>query len=280
MTEKESRYQFTFLTEQGDFSSPTRIVDYSGGEKAVLTIEQRKLWEERPVGNCLHLNLAEGQKGGLDVFNPINWQILERQKTNFAGREKYSALMIIAPPLDQENIARVGVVLDSVRGLLKKQSPVYVFEEKSEYLEKEQKLSILEKAGFVQRRVLTGLSGDFDVWESRVKKERKRKPINLIAPGYSKIDYMRGLWRKMERHYGGYDFKIVNKKESPILIRLRSSTFPLDDIGRLRHYWGVEIRGTNCICHSKIDVNGVETSFKKCGKDHGHLLSRKRKSEK
>lgn len=247
---------FNLLSEE--FSLPNDIRYLSWGPEFIAIVSQRKIWVERPGGGLFVANLIGGLEGGL-LVNPANWKIdkihYRPQKKN---PEKLASFTIIAPPLTPETGEKLlGDTLSRALPYLRKSSPFFLLEERGADFQKEWRTQILRELKLVHPEILTRPSDNYLVWEARVQKKPKiRIPVDLTDPSRGwKYEWVRELWLEMKKDYESNGFEILEPKNSEIVARLKSSRFVLDDIGRLKQGFGVELRA-DCGCHWKVSLRG------------------------
>lgn len=225
-------------------------------------MEERKLWKERPKGG-LGIFIEFGEETKFVFFKPNNYQIVEKPIEKVGTT--YSEAIVKCKSLDDSNIQAVGDLLSSFQPFIIHTAPVFVFESNCRHLNKDSRLSIMREVGLVETKVLTSKYKSICFWEGRKEKKFKpSKPINLLDKNKPKsYNHAARLWKEMERIYKQAGFRILNRENSAILVRMRKSTNPQEDFSCLKMGWGVELEGT-CGCHLVRSVKGIDTYLVIC----------------
>ncbi len=264
--------QLTFAVGGDRFRVPKRIHDFRGGQEIVDFCSQREAWKQ-PRGRVLFKDL--GEDGPFSSVNPNTWQVEEEVDPAMIKRKKdmYTGAIIITPSLSDETAwLAAGPISESV-SILRLESPVIVVETKGDGFDEKSgkglREAVLKKAGLVERRILTSVLDNFLVWQGRLRKKVKRKPVNLIASDrpFEKLEILRFYWRGMREDYRKGGFEIENEKESEILERLRNSKMPLHDIQRLKLGFGVKVIEVDTGRRWKVNLEGVWDEILPYGRD-------------
>ncbi len=231
-------------------------------------LAEQSMWEE-------HFADRQGQKCKLiDFKNKVNFdfnpRIWQADKVEKGGEyevpEVVDGLVVY---VDYEQLDRVGQTVKDFCLYLSQEAPVFIFEEKGldhpldldKRREKREK--ILEKWGLVERDVLIRPSprgeaeiNNYFVWRSRMSKKWKpREPVNYFDGGPEwREKWLTTILYERIKEYEDQGFSVLSYDE--VINKLRATTFPLNDFGRLANGFGFRLEAI-CGCQWHVDLDGV-----------------------
>jgi hypothetical protein len=235
------------------------MVDYLNGQRMWIEYLETK---RKPQCVLVDLDLEKSFD-----FNPQSWRAGGVQPSGYASLpEEINGLVIRS---GYQVLDRVDQAIERHLLHLDPEAPVYVFEEKGLDFrkdinqKKEMRNEILGKWGLVERSILIRPSNrgskaevnDYLVWRARMAKEwQPMEPVNFFDGGPNwRQKWLRSILSQRVKEYEERGLNVVSYQE--IVDRLRSTTFPLDDLGRLRQGFGFRLESI-CGCYWRVDLQG------------------------
>jgi hypothetical protein len=167
---------------------------------------------------------------------------------------------------------RAETVINDIVPSLTAESPVFVFEKKGPDYRQGLKTreEVLQKSGLVKKDILVrptsedAAVNDNLVWRARISKEKsKGEPINYFEGGPSwRKSWLENLIKEEKSKYQQAGFTVVSIDE--IVSRLKNTTFPLDDLGKLKLGFGFRLRAP-CGCEWRVTHKGDWVRDLDCG---------------
>ncbi len=260
---KEFQYD---LWLNGEFKIPSLISNLENGPEIIRVTSERKILEEKKEKEADLQGKYCDLRNNIDIaFRFESWNAIDDDP-----KRKKAAAIMVCKPIGLDNYDNLLSEASSIVKKLKKGSPLFIFEEKGEGFPKDEKLSLLEKVGLVERKVLTSKSLNFNLLEGRREKTRIVRSIDLLDKEKYPKSYNNAvrLWRIMEANYKKENWKIVKREESPIIARLHASKYPQGDYKLLKDGCGVTIENIFCGCTYYRDLKGADHEIRTCGTDH------------
>lgn len=247
-----------------EFKISGYVSNMENGSHIMEIASKRDIWKQKDFdekSNGRYFDLRSYDDVTIAIENR-NWYIIP---SKYCGLD---TAVIICNPLDEENIKGVQSAAKDSLKKIKKEGPLLIFEEKGGILQKDKKLLLLKDVGLIERAVLTGISRDFNLLEGR--KKSPRKPIDLLDIN----KYPRSLkqcqdsWKEMVQMYREKGFVIVDPKNSPIIEKLHSSTYPSGDKQKLKNGFGVRVKDVHCGCTFDVNLRGAFNVVWSCSTHH------------
>lgn len=268
----------TEIIERGDFQAlrspkdipPPSFSDEKSGPYMITELSKRKLWQNRPQAEngkpdtALFVNLQQDRSY---VFDTRNFKTGDTYSPKAIPRDGFSAIVVVSGAMygDDENIR--GKITETLTAL-KPGGSLFLFEEWGTNTDKIWREEVLEKAGLVERNVLTSgkkVKGS-TLWEAHMPREGLKHPINLLEEG---PPWIKAILREMEESYRNEGYTIEDS--SKLIAKLRKSKFPLKDIYLIRDRAGVVIRSQLCptaTCVFEVDTSGNRYALNSCREEH------------
>lgn len=238
----------------------------------VARVENRPLWVSRPRPNKdagAIVDLTGAQKE-TDYFADSKAIVFNTMTDEIAGVLPYKRLAVIYCGLIVvvSDIYKLrGGVFDDLLARVRDVGPVFLAARESEVADTD----VIRAFGARRLAQVAALSvgvDGFKIYEARKRKKGKHTERDYTTDAHPKMQRaIQGALATLTRTYRELGIELVNPQESEAMLRLRNSKNPIGDLRNLQMGFGLEYL-RSCGCHTKISINGTETTIRSCGHPH------------